>query len=88
MVCVTEKPNFLDASCCKVEVVNGAAGDFFAGFGFGDQRGDPAFLPAAIDDRAFDGLDGDRLVVDVEGARGLARRGADAAGKFGEIIGG
>ena len=32
MVCVTEKPNFLDASCCKVEVIKGADGDFFAGF--------------------------------------------------------
>ena len=28
----TEKYNFLAASCCKVEVVKGAAGDFFAGF--------------------------------------------------------
>ena len=32
MVCPTEYPNFRPASCCKVEVVNGADGDFFAGF--------------------------------------------------------
>ena len=28
----TGYPSFLEASCCKVDVVNGAAGDFFAGF--------------------------------------------------------
>ena len=28
----TGNPSFLDASCCNVDVVNGAAGDFFAGF--------------------------------------------------------
>jgi hypothetical protein len=32
MVLLTEKYNFLAASCCNVEVVKGAAGDFFAGF--------------------------------------------------------
>ena len=32
MVCDTEKPNLRAASCCKVEVVNGGAGDFFEGF--------------------------------------------------------
>ena len=31
MVCDTEKPNLRAASCCKVEVVNGGAGDFFDG---------------------------------------------------------
>ena len=31
MVCETEKPNLRAASCCKVEVVNGGAGDFLAG---------------------------------------------------------
>ncbi len=31
MVLLTEKYNFRAASCCKVEVVNGGAGDFFAG---------------------------------------------------------
>ena len=51
------------------------------------QRLDPALLPAAIDDRAFDRFDGHRIVVDVERARGLAGRGADAAGEFGEVVG-
>ena len=32
MVLLTENPNFLAASCCNVEVVNGAAGAFLAGF--------------------------------------------------------
>ncbi|CAI8263949.1 MAG: Uncharacterised protein [Bacteroidota bacterium] len=32
MVLLTENPNFLEASCCNVEVVKGAVGDFFAGF--------------------------------------------------------
>src|SRR5262249_30080904 len=41
----------------------------------------------AVGDRAFDGLDGDRVVVDVERAGGLARRRADTAGDLGEIVG-
>ena len=32
IVRLTENPNFLDASCCKVEVVNGADEDFLNGF--------------------------------------------------------
>jgi hypothetical protein len=51
-------------------------------FGF-----DPAFLEAAVDDRAFDAFDRDRRIDDVERAGGLARGGADAAGKLGEIVG-
>ncbi len=49
---------------------------------------DPAAGDGAVGDRAFDGLDGDRVVVDVERAGRLARRRADAAGHFGEIVGG
>ncbi len=48
---------------------------------------DPAFLPAAVDDGAFDVLDGDRRRVDAQHAGAFARRGADAAGELGEIIG-
>ncbi len=48
---------------------------------------DPAFPPGAVDDRAFDRLDRDGRVLDVERARGLARRRTDAAGEFGEIVG-
>lgn len=32
IVLATENHNFLLASCCKVDVVNGAEGDFFPGF--------------------------------------------------------
>src|SRR5690349_7345137 len=32
MVWITEKPSFRAASCCKVEVVNGGAGERFNGF--------------------------------------------------------
>ena len=41
----------------------------------------------AIGDRAFDRFDGDRVLVDVERTRGLARRRAHAAGHFREIVG-
>src|SRR6185312_11381795 len=44
-------------------------------------------LPGAVDDRAFYCFDGDRVVVDVERAGGLARGGADAAGELREIVG-
>ena len=47
----------------------------------------PAFAPGAVDDRAFDRLDRHRRVLEVERAGGLARRRADAAGEFGEIVG-
>src|SRR3984957_19489272 len=61
--------------------------DLFAGLGGGDLRLDPAVFPGAVDDRAFDGFDLDRIVVDVEGAGGFARRRADAAGEFRKIVG-
>ena len=32
IVLETGKDNFLDASCCNVDVVNGAGADFFTGF--------------------------------------------------------
>ena len=43
MVFPTGKPNLRDASCCKVDVVKGAAGDFLAGF----------FVKSAIEKSAF-----------------------------------
>src|SRR6185312_11715988 len=55
-------------------------GDPFAGAVRRDLRQDPAFRPTAVDDRAFDRFDRDRLLVDVERAGRLARRRADAAG--------
>ena len=62
-------------------------GDLLAGLRRRRLRLDPAFSPGAVGDRAFDGLDGDRVVVEVERAGRLARRRADAAGEFREIIG-
>ena len=61
--------------------------DLLAGLHGGDLRLQPAIIPGAVDDGAFDGLDGDRVVVDVERAGGLARRRADAAGELREIVG-
>ena len=52
-----------------------------------DLRPDPAVFPTLVDDGAFDGLDGDRGIRNVERASRLARGRADAAGKFREIIG-
>ena len=62
--------------------------DLLAGLLFRDLRLDPAFLPPAIDDGTFDRFDRDRLIDDVERAGCLAGGGADAARKFGEIVGG
>src|SRR5436190_5072682 len=50
-------------------------------------RFDPPLAPPAVDDRAFDRLDRDRVVVDVERAGRLTRRRADPPGEFGEIVG-
>src|SRR5271170_1365142 len=49
-------------------------------------RFDPALGPGAVDDRAFDRLDGHRVVVDVEGARLFAGGWADTAGKFRKVV--
>ena len=51
-------------------------------------RGDPAFFPTPVDDLAFDRLDGDRRILDVQGARRLTGCRADAAGELREIVGG
>src|SRR5262249_26241046 len=48
---------------------------------------DPALLLGLVGDRALDRLDGDRVVVEVERARGLAWRRAHAAGDLGKIVG-
>ncbi len=50
------------------------------------QRRDPALLPALVDDEVLDRLDADRIVVDVERARRLAGRRADAAGELGKVV--
>src|ERR1700693_3450711 len=61
--------------------------DLLAGLVLGYFRLEPAIVPGAVDDGAFDGLDGDGIVVDVERAGGFARRRADAAREFRKIIG-
>ena len=45
------------------------------------------YLPEFAGVQVLDGFDGDRIIVDVERAGRLARRRADAAGEFREIIG-
>src|SRR5690606_30137327 len=62
-------------------------GDPLARLARGRLGHDPAFLPAALDDRVLDRLDADRLVIQVQRAGGLAGCGADAAGELGEIVG-
>ncbi len=61
-------------------------GDLLAGLRFRRLGHDPAFLPGAVGDCAFDRFDRDGHVVDVERAGGFARRGADAARDFGEVV--
>ena len=63
-------------------------GDLLAGFVGGGLRLNPSFGEGAIDNRAFDRLDGHRRVLNVERARRFARRGANSAGHFREIVGG
>src|SRR5690606_20691735 len=66
----------------------GGHGDGLAGLFRVRLRGDPAFSPALVDDRAFDRLDGDGHVLDVQRAARLAGGGADAAGELREVVGG
>ena len=53
----------------------------------GTTRRDPALVPRAVDDLDLDLLDGDRILVDAEHARGLARRRAEPAGELREVVG-
>ena len=63
-------------------------GDAFAGAHGGRLGVDPTFGEGAIDDGLLDVLDGHGRLVDSEHAGGFAGRGAQAAGEFGEVIGG
>src|SRR5262249_34699689 len=47
----------------------------------------PALLKGTIHDGAFDGLDGNGVVVDVERTRGLAGRRTDTTGELRKIVG-
>ena len=48
--------------------------------------GDPALVPGAVDDLDLDLLDRDRVLVDAEHARGLARRRAQPPGELREVV--
>jgi len=48
----------------------------------------PALVEPARDDRQLDLLDRDGVVVDVEHAGGLARRGADQPSELRKVVGG
>ena len=61
--------------------------DLLAGLAVGGLRLDPSFFEGAVDDRAFDRLDRDRRVLEVERAGGFAGRGANAAGEFRKVVG-
>ena len=52
-----------------------------------DAGRDPALGPGAIDDLDLDLLDGDRVLVDAEHARGFARRRAQPTGELREVVG-
>ncbi len=58
-----------------------------AGLALGRLRLDPALLPGAVDDRVLDLLDRDGVALaDLQHARGLAWRRAQAAGELGEVV--
>ena len=61
--------------------------DALAGLDFRRLGFDPAFLEGMLDDRLLDVLDRDRRLIDAEHARRFARRGTDAAGELGEVVG-
>src|SRR6185437_4669993 len=99
---VTKQPAGLGVLLVDVHLVPGARellragkprgtgadhGDLLARLFRGDFRLQPAVVPGAVDDRAFDSLDSDRVVVDVQRAGRLARRGTNAAGELREIVG-
>src|SRR5258708_1466159 len=59
--------------------------DLLAGLAVRNLRPHPALGVTLVDDRLLDRLDRHRVVVDVEHARGFARRGAHAAGELGDV---
>src|SRR5262249_25159654 len=83
----------LMADACKLLRACKAGGtrphhrDGFAGPGRGRLRLHPAFRESAIHDGAFDGLDGDGIVANVECARSFARGRTDATGELRKIVG-
>ena len=63
-------------------------GDRLAGQLLRRQRNDPALVEGVVDDLDLDLLDRDRILVDAEHARPLARRRAQPAGELREVVGG
>src|SRR4029079_493611 len=61
-------------------------GDALAGLARGRKRHDPAVLVALVDDEMLDRLDPHRIAVDVERARRVAGRRADAARELGKVV--
>src|SRR5262249_49510920 len=79
----------IELRCCgKSRWSRSNDGHASTGSSFRRLRGDPAFLERAIDDRHLDGFDRDRIVVDAEHARALARGRAESAGEFRKVVGG
>jgi hypothetical protein len=62
-------------------------GDLLARARDGRLGADVALGEGGVDDRLLDQLDRHRLGVDAQDAGFLARRGADAAGELGEVVG-
>jgi hypothetical protein len=62
-------------------------GDFLARFALRRFGHNPALGESAVDDRAFDGLDGHRRVLNVEGAGRFAWRRANPAGDLRKVVG-
>ena len=52
----------------------------------GGRARDPAFVERALDNRDLDRLDRDRVVVDAEHARALARRRAEPSRELGKVV--
>ena len=52
-----------------------------------DLRLDPALGPTTVDDGVLNGFDAHRVAIEIHHAGGLARRGANAAGELGEVVG-
>src|SRR4029079_3355462 len=61
-------------------------GDALVGRLLRRKRLDPTFVPRAFDNLELDLLDGDRIAVDTEHARGFTWRRAQPPGEFREIV--
>jgi hypothetical protein len=49
-------------------------------------RSNPALVPRTLDDLVFDALNGNRILIDTEDARPLARSGTQSTGELREVI--